>query len=185
MDWPRYWVVVFTTAFSVYFMLIAFGNAEPARTALQGKSVLLNWSETRTIVDDRGQERIRPFVANVTLYISTKGRIFSLFKRKGTADASNVSNGSEKDVPEEVLHWRFEGSTLAGYLTFVRGVRKISVTFDDEYKKCSMNTFYGKERGTTIIINPLTGGSNFELKAATIDSTDCQVLEGNIFDKPN
>ncbi len=184
MNWARYWAGVLAPAFSL-LSIVGAANAEPAQTSLQGKSILLNWTEKRTIVDARGRERVVPFAGDVAIYVSAKGRIFSRFRRRGVDDANNVSNGSEKDVTEQVLHWRFEGSTLAGYLTFVRGVRKISVEFAGDFKTCSMSTLYGKDHGASVIINSLTSGGDFELKGATIDSTDCQVREGNVFDTAN
>ena len=184
MNWAldRAWVVA--TAFSLS-LVVGAANAEPTATALQGKSILLNWAETRAIVDARGRDRVVPFAGDVAVYVSAKGRIFSRFRRRGVADANNVSNGSEADVTEEVLHWRFEGATLVGFLTFVRGVRKISVTFDGDFKTCSMTTIYGKDHGASVIMKPLGGGDDFELKSATINSASCQVQEGNVFDTPN
>ena len=163
-------------------------SAGPAPAALRGNSILLKWDETRTLanVDNPERQFLSSFAASVSLYVGSTGRIFSTFERSSGAPqaaASNVSDGSEKDVTEETLHWRFEGGALSGYLTFVSGVRKISVVFSDGFKSCSMTTFYGKDRGAPVVIRSRTNGWQFTLLQATINSTSCLVREGNVFGK--
>jgi hypothetical protein len=161
-------------------------KGEPMPSALLGNSIEMSWTETRTlrVVGDQ-RTFTRPFSVTIKLYISSKGRFFSQFDRWDngvTLEPTARSLSGDQVVPEETLHWHFEGQALVGYLTFPRGARRIEVSSSDSFKSCSVTYTYGKQGNQPILLQSRTSGKQYELLSAPINSTSCSVVQGNVFE---
>ena len=83
------------------------------------------------------------------------------------------------------MNWRFDNGALVGDQAFIRGARRITVNFDNDFNTCSVNVIYGRENGAaSIIVKANNGGGDVEEANNVIASTSCSVRQGNIFDNP-
>jgi hypothetical protein len=164
--------------------------AQQSPRELREKSVVLNWSEIRTVKAISGQVSGREFTsrfdATFELYVSALGRVFSTFKRvSGTHvfDDSNEISGTGKKPPL----WRFQGGALVADQAFVRGARRIAISFGDQFNTCSVSVVYRKEgEAKPIIFAPSVPGDESQYEAIDIKllSTGCSMRQGNIFANP-
>jgi hypothetical protein len=164
-------------------------RAQLAPRELREKSIVLNWSEDRTMKpifgSASGNERTTRFNATINLYVSNQGRVFSTFKRTSgrlVYDDSNQISGTGKSL----LLWRFQDGALVADQAFARGARRVAIIFSDQFKSCSIKVIYGKEGGTEPIIFDGTapGSPQYEAIDQKMISTGCTVRQGNIFASP-
>jgi hypothetical protein len=169
--------------------MTAESQAQQAPRELREKSIVLNWSEDRTMKpvfgDASGKERTSRFDATINLYVSIQGRVFSTFKRTSgrlVYDDSNQISGTGKSL----LLWRFQDGALVADQAFARGARRVVIAFSDHFNACSIKVIYGKEGGTEPIIfdGTAAGSPQFEAVDEKMISTSCSVRRGNIFAGP-
>ncbi|MGO4711984.1 hypothetical protein [Bradyrhizobium sp. 2TAF24] len=149
-------------------------------SGLRGKHLVLSWSDNRVEkIIASGEEHPINQRSVVTVYVSAEGRFFSQFGRsagRGIIDHKEVSGD------RNMLHWRNEGAALIADQTFVRGVRRLIVTFDAGYSSCTLRVLHGKEAGSSNITY-LTMDRKVPVEVATITvtSTSCSIATGNPF----
>jgi hypothetical protein len=116
--------------------------------SLFGKSIVLGWSDVRTIKNTQsGRLFIQGQQSSVSLYISEKGRTFSSLRRELYVQghrSMDAATNNEVSGTEKVLHWRFEGDSLVADQAFLRGARRVSISFDNGYHNCSIAVLHGK-----------------------------------------
>jgi hypothetical protein len=174
------------TGFAI-LLLTGESQAQQPPRELREKSIVLNWSETRSvkILTGRhaGQDDTYRFDVAINLYVSAQGRVFSTLKRvagRYVFDDSNQVSGTG----ENLLVWRFQDGALDADMAFAQGARRLAVTFSNQFNACSVNFIYGKEGGTAPIIWEAPNGERTEVIDIKLLSTSCSVQQGNIFDKP-
>ena len=158
-----------------------------APAAATNKSVELNWRETR-IDKILWSGKINSFsIQNkLTIYISSKGQVFSELLRNG-----NVVRQAGSDKPQgnndqriwKFNDWHFEGQTLVGLQGFgPTGARRLSIQFDGGYGNCHASIQSGRTSGAkTTIATYMESGVQAEVLSETIEPPTCAVREGNFF----
>ena len=160
---------------------ISFAHAAGAPSPLRGKNFNLSWTDNRVEkIVSSGVERPVTQSSVVTVYVSGEGRFFSKFGRTvghGFVNASEVSGGDRN-----MLNWRSEGSTLAADQHFVRGARRLIVTFDGNYSTCSLRVLHGKEAGSANIeYVTMARKEPVVLQSISVTATACTIGTGNPF----
>lgn len=148
---------------------------------LRGKNLALTWTDQR-VEKILGSERERSLTQSsaVTVYISSEGRFFSHLTRTVGRGFTNVKDVS--GAGRTTLNWRLSGTTLAADQQFLRGARRLIVTFDAGFQSCSLKVLHGKEMGASAI-QYLTMDSKqpVELSSINVTSTNCTIAAGNPF----
>ncbi len=170
--------------------MAAESRAQQAPRELREKSIVLSWSETRTMKGisghNSGREFTSRFDATVNLYVSVQGRVFSTFKRVSgrlVYDDSNEISGTGKSL----LLWRFQDGALVADQAFARGARRVAISFNDQFNTCSIKVIYGKKGGAEPIVfegSAPGDDSQYEAIDEKMISTSCSVRQGNIFANP-
>jgi hypothetical protein len=156
-------------------------RAQQIPATLRGKSVVLNWSDNRTVNDMSARQKNVDQTSEIKLYVSEQGRVFSRFERHaGRNDAKILTQVS--GAPDNYLHWRFEGGSLVADQQFIKGVRRVTITFGDGFRKCSIKVLHGKELGSQAIhYRDYNTNTEYEIITIAVTATSCLVQEGNIF----
>ena len=175
-------------------LLVVLGGASTAAAAradqipgaLRGHSIVLGWTSTSTERPvDTGVERTYDKSFAFKVYISSPGRIFSSYDF-ASRNSTNLPSKNEISGSGPSLHnWRFQDGTLVADRAFEKGARRLVVTFSGGYTNCAINIIYGKEGGAPIRMKADTSGIELELIDDTIDSTSCELRQGNIFGEPH
>jgi hypothetical protein len=159
-------------------------RAETMPAALRGESIILNWSDARTIRDDSGRQKDRTQTSEIRLYVSDQGRVFSrLYRSTGPKDTKTISEVS--GVGSNYLHWRFEGDSLVADQHFDRGARRVAVSFSDGFRACSITVLHGKEAGAEAIrYTGYDDNIQYEIVAIRVTAANCSMRQGNVFADP-
>lgn len=171
---------------AIPILLTALGGFTPANASgapaqLRGKNLNLSWADNRVEkIVASGKERPVTQSSVVTVYVSGEGRYFTKFGRTvghGFVNANEVSGGDRN-----MLNWRAEGSTLAADQRFVRGARRLIVTFDSGFTTCSLRVLHGKEAGSANIeYVTMKTKEPVVLQSISVTSTGCTIGSGNPF----
>jgi hypothetical protein len=163
-------------AFSILVSPTVTLAAPPSQ--LMGKSVVVNWTETRS-QRNVGETEWRSVNAShsLSVYVSTAGRAFtrqvnSTKSGSGTLDQVSDQGGN--------VHTSFDGQSM----TFIRenrgGARRVVVRFDGGFTGCTASAGTGFESGkSSISISPITKRP-VEIRAVTVGSVSCSVQAGNV-----
>jgi hypothetical protein len=151
---------------------------QPAQ--LRGKSILLWWSDSRAerVLSTDTVKHISQ-VNDIKLYVSTAGRVFSEFDRRSGRN-SNVKLGFSGSS-NQILNWKFEGSSIAAYQHFTRGARRIEINFDAGFTSCSVRVLNGKEGGTQPILTQNFQHTETKETVIEVTATKCTIRDGNVF----
>lgn len=150
---------------------------------LLGKSVVVNWSETRSQREDDNPE-FHTVNASHTLsvYISAAGRVFSrqVNSTRAGSGAMNQAPGQGGGIyATRVPSFSGQSMTIIGETR--GGARRTVVNFDNSFTSCSATTGLGFQHGqTSITISPITG-QRVEMRSATVSSVSCSLQNGNVF----
>ena len=165
-------------------------SAKPSDSlsAVQGKSIILSWSDHISFANPDGRITNDDNAVNVKIYVGVKNTIFStfdnanyrqnakgVFRRKATQTQFDTSDSQAQN-----LSWRRDGGTLVAYQNFFKhGARKLIVSFSDDYSSCSLDVIIAKEQGKGVIKR-----AGQTVDQADIYSKSCSIQPGNIFDNP-
>jgi hypothetical protein len=183
----RYFTRIFAhgiciASLSAVRLATAYGASPPA--ALYGKSVVVTWTETRSV---RPAGSDQPFhLASVSLqlgtYVSTTGRAFSrtswpkASSRRGTGSIENIgpsgrsSTGGMRTV-------EFGRNSLTTSAAFEGGARRVVANFSDGFASCSAEVIMAKQVGARTMIV----GSGTEIESVSAGPASCSVRSGNVF----
>ncbi|MBI3701167.1 MAG: hypothetical protein HY242_12075 [Afipia sp.] len=165
----------------LFTVIAASAHAAGALPQLRGKNLNLSWTDNRVEkILSTGVQRPVTQSSIVTVYVSAEGRFFSAFGRTvghGFVNRKEVSGGDRN-----ALNWRVEGTTLAADQRFMRGARRLIVTFDPGFGSCSLRVLHGKEAGSsTIQYMTMKSLEPVELQSINVTSASCTIGTGNPF----
>jgi hypothetical protein len=154
--------------------------------AAMNKTVEMNWRENRT---DKmlwsGKVSQVGIQTKLTIYISSKGQVFSEMNRSGNVSRQAGDNKPEGNNPLtwKIQNWHFEGRTLVALQKFgPTGARRISIEFDDNYRTCRATIQSGRTASAkTTIATYMHTGEQVEVLAEEIQPPTCSVRDGNAF----
>jgi len=159
--------------------------ADKPPTQLYGKSILFGWQETR-VQRDLEKTNFYTTTADSTLdvYLSQVGRVFS--KSTYTYQNGHVAGGLEQ-VAGQSKKGRiitFSGSTMTVFMGFGKGVRRLIVSFNTNFKTCSGRLTYAKQPGAAMIImTDNVDHTQQEISSATFAGETCTISDENVFGK--
>src|SRR5262245_43263030 len=167
-------------------LLAGTASAAGAPAALQGKSVIVTWSEARTqrAVGEPGMRSVT-VTAQLSAYVSTAGRVFARMFR--TAAGTRLSrSGSREAAPGGSLtggagRTSFQGQQLIIDSRYESGARRIAVTFNAGFTTCSASIIQGKESGRPMVMTSTITGRRLEVQSIQVMSSNCRIQDGNVF----
>lgn len=156
-------------------------EAAGAPAQLRGKNLQISWTDNRVEkIVSSGRERPVTQSSNVLVYVSAEGRFFSKFGRTagyGFVNSNEVSGGNRN-----MLSWRAQGGTLSADQHFMKGARRLIVTFDGSFTSCSLRVLHGKETGSANIeYLTMTNKEPVILQSISVTSATCSIATGNPF----
>ena len=161
-------------------------SADQVPLPLWGHSVVSSWTESRTFqpTDQRGVSHRDILYGTADIYLSAQGHIFGRTRRNisivETGATRSVSTEDVADADKNNTHWRFDRNILAGDIVNTQGVKRISVTFGSNFKRCSVNIIYGKPQGEPAFIMEGWHHDTYYLRKTTINERHCAIQDGNI-----
>ena len=152
-------------------------QAAGAPAQLHNKTISISFTFMGNGTADDGTTS-RPGIIQRTLYISSKGRIFSRSERQ----AGRMSDTRERDPDSTSGALRFEGNRLIGVNTrFVSGAGQMIVTFDSGFQSCTASITFGRESGKPFKFKGLNGKIFTAVNTPTASTPSCSIREGNPF----
>jgi hypothetical protein len=163
---------------SISVLLITSSFATPSQ--LYRKTVAVSYSFSGTDTDgNRGRADIEYII-----YVSATGRLF--VRRKSTVQflggfQSKIvdTEPRERKTPDGFPRdLRFEGRHLIGKSQFFRGAALITIDFDPDFRRCTVNVVFGKENGAPMRMRRVEGGFA-DYVSARASALTCSIKEGN------
>lgn len=155
--------------------------AEPR--ALEGKSVVVNWTEER-MQRREGEKNYRRAIREGTFsaYIGSAGRIFNRLsmmnpKREVSGKRDRVGNERGLDVTLS------EQTMKAVQAVQGAGARSITMKFDEKFSSCTAEVILGKAEGAEHIVakSLIRPGVSVEIASVKTSGARCAVKDGNVF----
>jgi hypothetical protein len=143
------------------------------------KTVLVSMTVSVSAKADDGSFATLPRNIQRTIYISSKGRVFSR-----TARQAGRNSTTKELAPGEGGGgggYRLQGNTLIGVLKFQSGAAQMVVNFDAGFQSCSVKVVFGREGGQAIRFKGLNGKMYTQQGAFNVSGESCSVREGNPF----
>jgi hypothetical protein len=166
--------IFITTLTTLAASLIAV-EALSAPSQLLNKTVHYSFKASAPTKTSDGRTVTASMVTQRTIYVSSKGRIFDRESRKDLDRA-----GSSHAAPEQ-SSFHFEGTLLVAHFGHVSGASRLVITFDADFRTCSLTIFSGTEGGKPLTIKGLNGIHYTALDKPTFSEQSCAVSEGNAF----
>jgi hypothetical protein len=161
-------------------------SADSVPEQLRGRSIVLTWVESRDFAatDHRGRSHGDTFYGGAKVYVSTQGNIFGRQEARVVVnDTAQTKSYSTEDVASKEgnhVQWEFDRGTLVGDIVSTQGVKRISVSFSNQYKQCRLNIIYGKPGGAGSFIVEGWFNDLYVLRSAKISEIRCNIQQGNI-----
>jgi hypothetical protein len=171
-------------AISIVPLLLATQSyAGGAPEQLKGKSIVMNWTESRQ-QKNPGWSDFRTVNAShkLSIYVSTQGRVFSR-----QTNSTVRGSGSIEQVAGESGATRtpsFSGQTMTLTGASKGGARRFIIDFDAGFTSCNAKASTGFESGKTkISLSPVIH-QYVEIKSVTTSGESCSVQSGNVLGGP-
>jgi hypothetical protein len=166
----------FACTFAALLLMPGIAHAVPAQ--LYGKTITVSASVSVNAVAEDGTTANRPRQVQRTIYISSKGRIFSRAQRQAGRNSDTVDRG-----PRETANsFRFDGNRLIGVnLRFLSGAAQLVVNFDSGFQSCTASITFGRESGRPFKFKGLNGKTYTATGTPTASSPSCSIRDGNPF----
>ena len=167
-----------TLAISSLALLLPMSGASAAPAQLYGKAISIAYSVTANAVAEDGTTSNRPRTVQRTIYISSKGRVFSRSDRQAGRNSDTVERGPESTSG----HFSFQGNRLVGVNTsFISGAGQLVVNFDSSFQSCTASVTLGRESGKAFKFKGLNGKTFTSTGTPTVSTPTCSIREGNPF----
>jgi len=164
-----------TIAFSVFATLMPTEAAFAAPAKLANKTVRYSFAFSAPAQRADGTKVLGAGNYGRTLYISSQGRIFDREDRQEYREKKTSDRGPEG------TKFRMQGNRLVGLFQHLSGATQIIISFDDDFKSCTLNAMTGAESGKAAQMKALNGITYTALGKVTYSNQTCSVTEGNAF----
>jgi hypothetical protein len=165
-------------ALPVSVCLIAFGSgsAWAAPPQLYDKAISVSFSVAVNARAEDGSSAQPRQVAR-TIYVSSKGRLFTRLSRQAGRNSQTLERGPETTAGA----FRFQGNNLIGVLKLPSGASQLTITFDPSYSSCSASVAYGRESGRAVKFTGLNGKTYTMEGKPSVSTVSCSIRQGNPF----
>lgn len=172
--------------------VLAASDASAAPPAqLKGKSVVINWSETRQQRDEKPDGSWTAFRSvsathTLSVYISTAGRVFSRqVNRTSLGSGTTEQLAGERGGSFPVRTPSFSGQTMTIIGETRGGARRTVVDFDAGFTSCTARTATAFQEGqSSVSLSPITK-RKVEIKSSSASSASCALQNGNVMGGPS
>jgi hypothetical protein len=175
--------------FSIVLLTAYEGRAEDIPNDLRGRSIILTWTDHRTVKDTAGEVRKSTILSKVSLYIGKNGTLFDSFERRKVDQTSAIHElkqvtGGKNDlsVDKYKLYWQYSRRQLTANEIFKQGARNIIIDFAKDSAYCTGAIAYGKDPSTSEIeFSDWSDSKDYKLMNISVSNKKCIVLNANIF----
>lgn len=163
-------------------------SAEGVPERLRGQSIVLSWTESRDFeaADRRGRSHGDTLYGVAKVYVSTQGTVFGRQEAKIViADTAQTKSFTNEDVASKEgnhVQWEFDRGVLAGDVVNAQGVKRVSVSFSNQFRKCRLTVIYGKPGGSDSFMVQGWHNDLYVLRSAKISDNLCVVQPGNVLE---
>jgi hypothetical protein len=161
------------SALAMFALLLLTAQAQSAPDQLLNKTVRYSFKVSAPTSTSDGRNVTASMVSQRTIYVSSKGRLFDRHARKDLDRA-----GSFEASPEE-SSFHFERNLLVGHFGHTSGASRLVITFDADFRTCSLEVTSGTESGKSLSIKGLNGIRYTATSKPTYSEQSCAVSEGN------
>jgi hypothetical protein len=177
---------------AVLVLIPRSARAGKAPVALYNKSISLSWIETRGQKFTDGRTNVRLVTVRRGIYISSKGQMFQRMSRtmtdlrgrpKAEGAKSTAPDGSAiKAIKNSYTNaYQFSGRTMSSVAQYESGARLVTVSFDEGFRRCSIEIVHGKEQGAPGLVMHGIKGDLTLLTSISISGESCSIEDGNMF----
>ena len=159
-------------------LLAGHTPAAAAPAQLHNKTVRISASATVNAVAPDGSRTTVPRSVTRTIYISSKGRVFSREERRAGRNADTVDRAPGQSGSGG---FRFEGNRLIGVVIGESGARQVTVSFDASFSGCTASIAFGREGGKPYKVKGLDGKIYTATGVPTASAATCSIRDGNPF----
>jgi hypothetical protein len=173
--------------FILSVLLASQSYAASAPEQLKGKSIVVSWTESRQ-QKNVGWNNFRTVNAShqLSIYISTKGRVFSRqtnSTRAGTGSTEQVA-GEGGGGPYSTRTPSFGGQSMTVIGENKGGARRAVIDFDASFTSCKAKASTAFEAGkTSVSFSPITH-QRVEIKSVITSGESCSIQSGNVLGGP-
>jgi hypothetical protein len=175
---------------SLAVLVPASVQAGSAPTQLLGKSVTVDWTETREQrVEDDPHVTTQLHLTNLKIYVSSSGRLFSELTRvnqrtRGRTPSATGQQGpgdkaSSRGAPR-VVHFE-GGSLIVDQQRGDIGARRVTVNFGSNYTTCTATLIEGKSGAGPIHTTGMISGHSVTIYSMQVSTPKCSISEGPAF----
>jgi len=164
---------------------IGSSTAQAAPTELYGKSVVVNWSESRSQRAVGMEPAFHPVSLpfTLTVYVSSQGnifrRVFSV-SSNGRASGSQDRTGAAKTGANGGYSVQFSGKTMVVSGANGGFANRITATFDSGLTSCTAQVISAKQSGAkTVMLRSIASGANIEVESVSAGAATCSITQGN------
>lgn len=153
-------------------------SAYSAPAQLLGKSVQVSFAVSASARAEDGSVTNRQRQVQRTIYISSKGRVFTQVDRQ----VGRLSDTQQRGPDVTAGRFRFEGNRLIGVnLGMVSGAAQLVVDFDSGFQSCTARVSFGRESGREFKFKGLDGKTYTATGVPTATTPSCSIRAGNPF----
>lgn len=166
---------------SLLCLLLSAGGTQAAGAPAQlhNKTIRMSASATVNAVAPDGSRTNVPRTVTRTIYVSSKGRLFSREERRAGRNADTVDRAPGESGGSG--GFRFDGNRLIGVVMAESGARQVTITFDPGFSSCTASIAFGREGGKAYKVKGLDGKIYTATGVPTASGASCSISAGNPF----
>ena len=164
-----------TIAFGILATLMPTKAAFAAPAKIANKTIKYSFAFSAPAQRGDGTKVLGAGNYSRTLYVSSQGRIFDREDRQEYREKKTSDRGPEG------TKFRVQGNRLVGLFQHLSGATQIIISFDDEFRSCTLNAMTGSESGKSAQMKGLNGITYTALGKVTYSNQVCSITEGNAF----
>ncbi len=145
--------------------------------SLHNKTISISFTATANATAEDGTSASLPRHYQRTIYISSKGRLFSRTDRQAGRRRDTIYN----DPNTTSQSYRFDGNRIVSASAALSGARQTVITFDSDFQRCSVSVIAGREADKAYKFVGLNGKKYTAIGSPKISSPTCSIREGNPF----
>lgn len=168
----------FILTINIAVLFLVAGDIAAAPAKMLNKTVRYSLTISAPTKTSDGRQLIAVRNLGHTVYISSQGRIFN---REDVRDERTVASKDRGPDQAKGVKFRIDGNRLVGVAPLTNGAFQMIVTFDPDFRTCTLNAMAGAEGGRAVQAKGLNGITYTATGKGTYSNLTCSVTEGNAF----
>ncbi len=175
-------MILFRTLMLLTLLVIPLQAHSAPAADLVGKSVLVNWTESRQQRVNGSEVRAVTVGFQLQIYVSGAGRPFSRL----TASSRGGNHGNEQvgaqgqSLSGEARSITVNGSTITLQANYGNYARNLRIDVAAGASGCNAQMAVGKESGSAPKAFK-SGGRTIEIHSVSVSAISCSIRQGNVF----